>query len=42
MVFDVITASGSVLDGPIIVVVDKQTGSARSFKDAFDEQRGRG
>jgi hypothetical protein len=42
MVFDVITASGSVLDGPIIVVVDKQTGRARSFKDAFNEQRDRG
>jgi|HubBroStandDraft_6_1064221.scaffolds.fasta_scaffold1263015_2 hypothetical protein len=37
MVFDRITPEGSVLDGPIVVLVDKQTGRARTLEQAIEE-----
>jgi hypothetical protein len=38
MAFEAISASGSVLDGPIIVVVDKRNGRARSLTDDVKER----
>jgi hypothetical protein len=37
MVFDCITPEGSVLDGPMVVLVDKQTGRARTLRQAIAE-----
>jgi hypothetical protein len=42
MVFDWGTGDGSVFDGPIIVLVDKQTGKARSLAEDIEEKSSRG
>lgn len=42
MVFDRITASGSVIDGPVVVLVDKKTGRARTLEEDIEERILRG
>jgi hypothetical protein len=37
VVFDRFTAEGNVLDGPIVVLVDKRTGRARTLDEAIAE-----
>lgn len=38
MVFDCVTEGGSVLDGPILILVSKQTGRARTLEEDIEQR----